>query len=143
MNLRQLMMLPLALCVMAAPAFAGSQDAKGAAGGHMGKGHMDGKMGQMWQKMDTNGDGQVSKDEFVNARGAMFDKMDTNGDGILQDSERQAAHEKVRAEMKEKHQDRMEARKANWQEKRDEWRSNHKGRHHKADETADTPAYNE
>jgi EF hand len=42
------------------------------------------------KRCDANGDGKVSKDEFVAAELARFAKMDTNGDGILSASERGA-----------------------------------------------------
>jgi len=45
------------------------------------------------KRMDSNGDGNISKEEFMNGHEAMFDKIDTNGDGIIDESER-AAHMK-------------------------------------------------
>jgi Ca2+-binding EF-hand superfamily protein len=42
-----------------------------------------GKMGPLWfQKMDINGDGDVSPSEFLGPK-ALFQKMDLNGDGLI------------------------------------------------------------
>jgi uncharacterized low-complexity protein len=49
----------------------------------------EGKCGMA--RMDTDGDGKVTKDEFMKGHEAMFDKIDTNGDGVIDAGER-AAH---------------------------------------------------
>jgi hypothetical protein len=41
---------------------------------------------------DANGDGKVSRDEFMAAAAARFDKMDGNKDGFLTPDEMKAAH---------------------------------------------------
>ncbi len=61
----------------------GSQDmssGKGMMGMKSGHGMMDmksgdGMMGSMMMKMDTNGDGMLSKEEFMKAHESMFDRM--------------------------------------------------------------------
>ena len=40
------------------------------------------RLGNRWRRMDTNGDGKVSEDEFRN-RMPLFDLADRNGDGTL------------------------------------------------------------
>lgn len=47
--------------------------------------HMRGMMGMMrsMQTMDANGDGMVSKEEFVKSHETMFDAMPKNKDGLV------------------------------------------------------------
>ena len=49
----------------------------------------EGKCGMA--RMDSDGDGKVTKDEFMKGHEAMFDKIDTNGDGVI-DADERAAH---------------------------------------------------
>lgn len=42
-------------------------------------------------RIDSNGDGKVSKEEFVNAPTLLFDKFDANKDGVLDAKELEAA----------------------------------------------------
>jgi len=42
-------------------------------------------------RMDADGDGNVTKDEFMQGHEAMFNKIDQNGDGVIDPAER-AAH---------------------------------------------------
>jgi hypothetical protein len=57
----------------------------------------------MWMqdKMDTNHDGVISKDEWNNFHSAMFDKIDTNHDGKITKDEFKAKH----MAMMEKHKE--------------------------------------
>jgi Ca2+-binding EF-hand superfamily protein len=48
-----------------------------------------------FQKMDTNGDGKISRDEHAAGAKAMFETMDTNGDGKVTAAEMEAAHSKM------------------------------------------------
>jgi uncharacterized low-complexity protein len=52
--------------------------------GKCGAGKCDMKM------MDADGDGAVSKEEFMQAHDGMFGKMDTNGDGVIDADEHSA-----------------------------------------------------
>lgn len=44
-------------------------------------------------RIDSNGDGKISKDEFINAPTMVFDKFDTNKDGVLDGTELEAARD--------------------------------------------------
>jgi len=56
--------------------------------------------GEMLKRADADGDGTVSREEFIKARTAMleenFNRMDTNGDGKLDAQEAEAATEQMR-----------------------------------------------
>jgi len=49
----------------------------------------EGKCGMA--RMDADGDGKVTKDEFMKGHETMFDKIDQNGDGVI-DADERAAH---------------------------------------------------
>lgn len=57
---------------------------------------------KMLQKIDTNQDGQISKDEFVGEAERKFASMDSDSDGLLSPEEMQARHKERRAQMKAK-----------------------------------------
>lgn len=59
--------------------------------------------GKMFEKMDTDSDGIVTKDEFMKKSEEHFAKMDTNGDGKVTKEEAKNQHEAMRAKWKEKH----------------------------------------
>ncbi len=58
--------------------------------------------GGMFERHDTNKDGKVSKEEFMNSHEEKFKKMDADSDGYVSKEEAM----KVREEMKEKWQER-------------------------------------
>jgi hypothetical protein len=62
-------------------------------GGGMGAGN---KGGCKMMRMDSNADGKVSRDEFMEGHAAMFEKMDSNGDGVLDAEERRAHKARMR-----------------------------------------------
>ena len=63
-------------------------------------GGSSGRLAEMIKKADTNSDGKISKDEFLNARKAeieeQFSKLDGNGDGSADESEMKAMASKMR-----------------------------------------------
>jgi hypothetical protein len=54
-------------------------------------------MGSMFDRLDTNHDGALSKEEISSARGRMFDRMDTNHDGVVTVAEIEAARASAQA----------------------------------------------
>jgi uncharacterized low-complexity protein len=50
-------------------------------------------------RMDTDGDGNVTREEFMKGHEAMFDKIDTNGDGVIDEAERAAQMAKMKGFM--------------------------------------------
>ena len=49
--------------------------------------------GESFKEMDKNGDGVISKKEFLAFHEALFRKMDANKDGKLTPEEMEVAHE--------------------------------------------------
>lgn len=54
------------------------------------------KLQQAMQGLDRDGDGRVSRDEFVNGPTLMFDRADTDGDGTISPAELDAFAAKVK-----------------------------------------------
>lgn len=73
-------------------------------GGKPGHARKGGGMMAMAKMADTNNDGAISQAEFAAAAMKHFDMADANHDGKVTASEQQAAHEKMRAQMKAKWQ---------------------------------------
>ena len=86
----------LTLAVSTAPALADSH----------GKG--ENHKGGMFEKHDTNGDGVISKSEFLFHAEERFEKMDADGNGEVTKDEGKAAHEAMREKMKERREKRQE-----------------------------------
>ncbi len=66
------------------------QMAEGKCGeGKCGAGKCGGGMRGM-ARMDADGDGKITKDEFIEGHKIMFDQIDQNGDGVIDQTERKA-----------------------------------------------------
>lgn len=94
---RSLLLSSLAL------ALAGMSTVAVAASDHGGPGRERGPRAhgaQPFKQADTNGDGEISRAEFLAASekraSQMFDRLDANDDGVVSQAERQQAHDRAR-----------------------------------------------
>lgn len=91
MKMKKVLMTVAAAALISAPALAEHP------GGPEGGSH---HKGMMFEAMDENGDGMVSKDEFMASHMKRFEKMDANADGNVSKEEieayRAAKHEKMK-----------------------------------------------
>lgn len=58
--------------------------------------------GKFMEKLDTNADGVISKDEFMAKHEEHFSKMDADGDGSVTGDEMKAAHQAMKEKWAEK-----------------------------------------
>lgn len=65
---------------------------EGKCGGGMKQG---GKGACKMNRMDTDGDGKVSREEFIKGHEAKFDSIDADNDGYIDDAERQTHRQKM------------------------------------------------
>ena len=71
----------------------------------------------MLDRLDTDGDGVISRAEFTDRPNPMFDRLDEDGDGVITEAERAA--------MKEKFADRRKGEMhERWRERRGQWKDN-------------------
>ena len=97
LNKKQVLgLVACALALTAAPAFAEDE-------GH-------GRKGGMFQKHDTNGDGTVSKSEFLSHAEERFSKIDSDGSGDISKEEAKSASKEMHGKMKERKAERKERR---------------------------------
>lgn len=70
-------------------------------------GHHEGgekrKHGHHFEKKDANGDGSITKEEWLAASEERFGKMDGDGDGSVTQAEWQSARERMHQRMRERH----------------------------------------
>jgi hypothetical protein len=59
--------------------------------------HRGGKGGRMLERVDTNKDGAISREEFRAAAAARFERMDANRDGRIDAAEQSAMRERMKA----------------------------------------------
>ena len=76
----------------------------------MADGHKKGgdHKGKMFEKHDTNGDGQISEAEFLAHAKEKFTKMDANSDGVVTKEEGKAAKKAKREMRKDRKADKAE-----------------------------------
>ncbi|MCB9990780.1 MAG: hypothetical protein H6867_05305 [Rhodospirillales bacterium] len=70
-----------------------------------------GHKGKMLEKMDSDGDGKVSRAEFIEAHEQRFTEIDADGDGFASAEELKAAWEAKHAQMKEHREQRRDKMK--------------------------------
>lgn len=69
----------------------------------------DGKLGaKMFEQHDLNGDGVIDHDEFIKNAEERFGKMDSDGDGKVSKEEAKAMHLQMRQKQKEWREKKME-----------------------------------
>lgn len=96
----------MAAALLAALATTASQAAF--ADDHKEKGPRGDKGMEHHMKADTNDDGMISLDEFLTMKKQRFAEMDTNNDGNLSREEMRDAHKKYRKKFKEMRQERRQ-----------------------------------
>ncbi len=62
----------------------------------------------MFEKMDTNNDGVITKDEFMSKHEQKFNEMDADNNGEVTREEAKAAMEKWRGKMKDRKENRKD-----------------------------------
>lgn len=87
------LLIAVALVFVGSLAAGTAASAQGRSGEMMNDGKRGGMMGPA--RFDTNGDGEVTLEEFNAGHEKMFDKIDANGDGRISLEEFNAAHEKM------------------------------------------------
>lgn len=101
MKKTHLMLIAAGLILQATPVLADNHSSRG---------------GGMFDKHDSNGDGVITKAEFLESAEERFAKMDANGDGEITKEEGKDARSSMREKMKEK--------RSEWKEKRDSYSAN-------------------
>ncbi len=115
MKYNALMAAVVATFLMAGAAFAEDKPATPAATtpppatATMGMGAGMHHKGMMFEMLDTNKDGMVSKDEFMTSHMARFEKMDANKDGNVNKEEIEAYRAAKKAEREQMKKDGKEA----------------------------------
>lgn len=69
------------------------------------------KMEKMMEKVDTDSDGAISRDEYMDMHATRFAEKDLDGDGLITKEEMKKSGEEMRKKWKEKWQDKKEGMK--------------------------------
>ena len=64
------------------------------------------------EKADTDGDGRISRNEYISAHKKRFDYLDSNKDGYLDMEERQQHRQKVTDHVKDRVKQRSESKRS-------------------------------
>ncbi|MGQ0526898.1 MAG: EF-hand domain-containing protein [Alphaproteobacteria bacterium] len=99
--MKKILMLSLAGVVLSAPAFAEHEAGASHKGG-----------GNWFEKIDTNSDGSISKEEFFAPHEARFVESDADKDGKVTREEAEAQKQKWKAEMDKKREERRKMKEA-------------------------------
>jgi hypothetical protein len=100
MKLLKLVPVAAAAVLLAAPVMARAEGGAPVTAQHQpGEAHGHGMREGFMKRIDKNGDGKISKDEFIAVQTERFSKMDKNGDGYLSKEEMRAAREMVGGKM--------------------------------------------
>ena len=62
------------------------------------------------ERVDTNGDGQIDLNEYLTHAEQRFNKTDANADGFITSEEQTEAHKNMRAEFKQRREERRAKR---------------------------------
>ena len=100
MNTSKLLIALAAICLSSMPALADNH-----------QNHERPHKGKMFERLDTDGNGTITENEFLDAHTKRFNTIDTDGDGEISKTEAQAHSQARRAKMKERAQERREDRR--------------------------------
>ena len=89
---------------------AGERGERSGKHGHRFKKRLAKKAKRMFSKVDTNGDGALDLNEFLQNAEQRFQKMDLNGDGSVTPEEAKEAHQAMREEYRAEKRAKREAR---------------------------------
>lgn len=84
----------LSAVIASTPFYVSAEEHGGAKPEHHGK-------KKHWEEADKDGDGALSKSEFLDQSEERFKKMDKDGDGKITKEERKAVHDEMKAKRKE------------------------------------------
>ncbi len=115
MNKTVMMAAVAAFMLSVSPVFAceGGYGGPGAPGEGMGKGPGGDQKGSgaFFQKIDTDGDGAISSEEFMASHEDHFKKMDADGDGKVTQEEMHNARQAMKDKRQEKRKERYEEKR--------------------------------
>jgi Ca2+-binding EF-hand superfamily protein len=67
------------------------------------------KMEEVMEKVDVNGDGIITEEEFIEVHKEQFDTLDENGDGKVTEDELKTARKRMKEKMHDKMFEKMDA----------------------------------
>jgi len=103
--MKQFLTFTAAALVLAASSYAIAKEAVSPKADAV-KAEKKGHHGEHFKEADKDGDGMISKAEFMDKAEERFAKMDANGDGSISKEEMMAAKEKFKGKMKDRMKER-------------------------------------